>query len=92
MFVMRVHLQLSSYFLRSFSIQKGIEELNEVEVFCSPLLYCHFAEGIGESKYLPVDSWKTMNRLLEEGLSQYNDLVAALNLVLFEDAMHHICR
>lgn len=25
-------------------------------------------------------------------LSQYNDLVAAMNLVLFEDAMHHVCR
>jgi len=25
-------------------------------------------------------------------LSQYNDLVAAMNLVLFEDAMYHVCR
>lgn len=24
-------------------------------------------------------------------LSQYNDLVAAMNLVLFEDAMYHVC-
>lgn len=61
-------------------------------MFVNPLMYCHFAEGIGESKYLPVDSWATMNKLLEEALSQYNDLIAAMNLVLFEDAMHHICR
>lgn len=73
-------------------VKKGFEELNEPEVFVDPLLYCHFAEGIGESKYLPVDNWATMTKLLEEALSQYNDLVAAMNLVLFEDAMHHICR
>jgi len=29
---------------------------------------------------------------LEEALNLYNDLVAAMNLVLFEDAMMHICR
>lgn len=61
-------------------------------MFADPLLFCHFADGIGESKYLPVPSWEAMNRLLEEALSQYNDLVAAADLVLFEDAMHHICR
>ena len=33
-----------------------------------------------------------MSRLLEEALSQYNDLVSAMNLVLFEDAMYHVCR
>ncbi|KAK6632535.1 hypothetical protein RUM43_013303 [Polyplax serrata] len=64
----------------------------DIKTFQALILETVRKEGIGESKYLPVDSWKTMNRLLEEGLSQYNDLVAALNLVLFEDAMHHICR
>lgn len=29
---------------------------------------------------------------MEEALNLYNDLVAAMNLVLFEDAMMHICR
>lgn len=57
-----------------------------------PNLYCHFAQGIGEPKYMPILQWKVITKLLQEALSSYNDLVAAMNLVLFEDAMMHICR
>ncbi|CAH1639911.1 unnamed protein product [Spodoptera littoralis] len=33
-----------------------------------------------------------LNKLLTEAMASYNDLIAAMNLVLFEDAMMHICR
>lgn len=56
------------------------------------MIYCHFAQGIGEAKYLPVDSWATLNKILVEALDNYNELNSAMNLVLFEDAMSHICR
>lgn len=61
-------------------------------VFEKPNIFCHFAGGIGEPKYMPVDDWTKLNNLLTEALLSYNDLVAAMNLVLFEDAMMHVCR
>lgn len=57
-----------------------------------PLIYCHFAQGIGDPKYMPIPDWDTLSKLLQEALHSYNDLIAAMNLVLFEDAMMHICR
>ncbi|KAJ8937861.1 hypothetical protein NQ314_011689, partial [Rhamnusium bicolor] len=73
-------------------VKKGFEELDENEVLEKPLIYCHFSEGIGDPKYFPIKDFKHLSRLLNDALSGYNDLVAAMNLVLFEDAMYHICR
>lgn len=41
---------------------------------------------------MPIATWEQLNKLLQEAMLSYNDLVAAMNLVLFEDAMMHICR
>ncbi|KAI5643131.1 dynein heavy chain and region d6 of dynein motor domain-containing protein [Phthorimaea operculella] len=74
------------------TIKKNCEEYEENVVFDQPLIYCHFAEGIGDPKYFPIRGWPQLKKLLDESLSGYNDLVATMNLVLFEDAMYHICR
>lgn len=55
-----------------------------------PLLYCHFASGIGEPRYLPIKSWESLTKILEEALEAYNEINAVMNLVLFEDAMQHM--
>ena len=55
-----------------------------------PLVYCHFATGIGEPKYMPVPTWESLKKLLEEALESYNEINAIMNLVLFEDAMQHV--
>lgn len=68
------------------------QDVDEAVVSEKPNLYCHFALGIGEPKYMPISDWNVINKLLQEALASYNDLVAAMNLVLFEDAMMHICR
>ncbi|VEN40996.1 unnamed protein product, partial [Callosobruchus maculatus] len=72
--------------------KKNFEEIDESIIFEKPNIYCHFAGGIGEPKYMPIKKWADLSKLLNEALSSYNDLVAAMNLVLFEDAMMHICR
>ena len=72
-----------------WSLSQGVDEAAVLE---KPIIYVHFAEGIGENKYLPVSTWDALHKLLLEALAQYNDMVASLNLVLFEDAMDHICR
>lgn len=53
-------------------------------------LYCHFASGLGEAKYMPAESWSSLNRTLLEVLDGYNEVNATLSLVLFEDAMAHM--
>ncbi|XP_060805137.1 dynein beta chain, ciliary [Amyelois transitella] len=73
-------------------IKKNCEDYDENVVFEKPLIYCHFAEGIGDPKYFPIRDWPQIKKLLDESLSAYNDMVATMNLVLFEDAMYHICR
>ncbi|XP_014742318.1 PREDICTED: dynein heavy chain 9, axonemal [Sturnus vulgaris] len=55
-------------------------------------IYCHFAKGLGEPGYRPVPSWEELNQILVEALDSYNEVNAAMNLVLFEDAMGHVCR
>nr|XP_033816070.1 dynein heavy chain 17, axonemal isoform X1 [Geotrypetes seraphini] len=72
--------------------RKFFEEFPEDIIFAQPNIYCHFAEGIGEPKYLPVPNWPSLNKLLEDALASYNEVNAIINLVLFEDAVCHVCR
>lgn len=73
-------------------VKKSFEDIDESIVFEKPNIYCHFANGIGEPKYMPNKDWQSLTKLLLEAQNSYNDLVAAMNLVLFEDAMMHVCR
>uniref|UniRef100_A0A8C4V4J9 Dynein axonemal heavy chain 17 n=1 Tax=Falco tinnunculus TaxID=100819 RepID=A0A8C4V4J9_FALTI len=67
-------------------IEETLEQTKRMNV------YCHFAKGIGEPSYRPVPSWEELNQVLVEALDNYNEVNAAMNLVLFEDAMCHVCR
>lgn len=53
-------------------------------------LYCHFARGLGEARYMAAESWSSLSKTLLEVLDSYNEVNATLNLVLFEDAMAHM--
>jgi dynein heavy chain len=84
---------IASFNKLRFDIAKQtFEDMDEELVKEEPLLFCHFASGIGEPKYLTVSSWTALNKILEEALESYNEINAVMNLVLFEDAMQHICR
>ncbi|XP_059763861.1 dynein axonemal heavy chain 17 isoform X1 [Balaenoptera ricei] len=74
------------------STKKFFDDLGEELLFAKPNIYCHFAHGIGDPKYLPVTDVAPLNRLLVEVLDSYNEVNAVMNLVLFEDAVAHICR
>ena len=41
---------------------------------------------------MPVSDWQNLSKLLNDALRSYNELNAVMDLVLFEDAMSHICR
>lgn len=74
------------------TIKKNVEDADETKVFSKPLIYCHFSGGLNDPKYLPTRSWDTLLLLLTEAQVNYNEMIGAMNLVLFEDAMSHICR
>ncbi|NWT02283.1 DYH9 protein, partial [Mionectes macconnelli] len=67
-------------------IEETLEQTKHMNIFC------HFAKGIGEPGYRPIPTWEELNQILVEALDNYNEVNAAMNLVLFEDAMCHVCR
>ena len=69
-----------------------LQEMDEGALFEEPHLFCHFAQGVGDPKYMPVQSYADINKILVEALENYNELNAAMNLVLFGDAISHILR
>ncbi|XP_062322712.1 dynein axonemal heavy chain 11 isoform X2 [Osmerus eperlanus] len=74
------------------TLHENFEEVEEQEVLRQPLVFCHFALGAGETCYAAVRDWAVLRSLLNEALDSYNELNAAMDLVLFEDAMQHVCR
>lgn len=74
------------------TVRKNIESFDEPIVFEQPLIYFHYAEGLNDAKYMPCKSVDTLSATLEEAQVGYNEMIGAMQLVLFEDAMSHICR
>ncbi|CAJ0928424.1 unnamed protein product [Ranitomeya imitator] len=74
-------------------VKKFFDDIDEtLEAARSMNMFCHFANGVGEPKYMPVQSWPMLNNILVNTLDNHNEVNAAMNLVLFEDAMSHVCR
>lgn len=57
-----------------------------------PLIFCHFARGLGDKLYDEVNDYNSLYKTLMEALMEYNETNAVMDLVLFEDAMKHIAR
>nr|XP_032639292.1 dynein heavy chain 11, axonemal isoform X5 [Chelonoidis abingdonii] len=71
---------------------KYFEAVEDHLLLQHPLIYCHFANGVANPHYMPVKEWEVLRKMLTETLESYNEFNASLNLVLFEDAMQHVCR
>lgn len=72
--------------------KKDFEDFDEEFVFSDPLIYCHFAQSLADQKYMPLKNWEALYQLLMEAQANYNEVIGYMNLVLFEDAMKHVCR
>ncbi|XP_068101608.1 dynein axonemal heavy chain 11-like isoform X2 [Hyperolius riggenbachi] len=72
--------------------KRFFEGIDEQVLISKPLVYSHFAHGIGEPRYFPISDWEKLTRILTDALEHYNEIHAAMNLVLFEEAIQHICR
>ena len=57
------------------------------------LIFSNFAQGMnGSDRLYDVMPNEKLLPYIEEGLTNYNDNNPVMNLVLFEDAMKHVCR
>lgn len=57
-----------------------------------PILFCHFANGLHTNEYDQVVSMQSVHLIVEEALSEHNELFAKMDLVLFKDALEHVTR
>mmetsp|Transcript_7029 Transcript_7029/g.18100 ORF Transcript_7029/g.18100 Transcript_7029/m.18100 type:complete len:3653 (+) Transcript_7029:117-11075(+) len=75
---------------------KGFGEFNPKRFFGDsrqPLTFCHFLEGIGEEPvYDQIHELSVLQKILDQALDEYNESNAQMDLVLFEDALNHVCR
>ncbi|XP_034410206.1 dynein heavy chain 11, axonemal [Cyclopterus lumpus] len=78
--------------LQMETVHECFEGLEENKMTKLPLLYSHFAKMGKEASYAPITDWAVLRSVLKDALESYNELNAAMNLVLFEDAMQHVCR
>ena len=75
-------------FLRD-GVVKTFGEINEKEnPFEDPLIFTQF---IGDG-YLPIKDMVDLRRVLKDKLDEYNDVRAQMNLVLFDQAIEHVCK
>ncbi|KAK2822251.1 hypothetical protein Q5P01_022316 [Channa striata] len=72
--------------------KRYFEGIDESFFIHQPLVYCHFAQGLGEPRYRQVSDWEKLQKTLAEALEHYNELHAVMDLVLFEEAIQHVCR
>ena len=57
-----------------------------------PLVFAGFVHGLDDKLYDQFASAEAMSSRLLEALREYNDTNAVMDLVLFEDAMKHVCK
>jgi len=55
-------------------------------------VFTHFADGSGEKVYSNFPNLDALSKTLEESLEEHNKVKTVMDLVLFEDAMAHVCR
>jgi len=73
---------------------KEFTDIKEEAIFEEPLLYTSYVAACSghEAAYLPIQGMEHLKGVLEAKLEEYNEQVASMNLVLFDEAMEHISR
>ncbi|XP_072536739.1 dynein axonemal heavy chain 11 [Salminus brasiliensis] len=78
--------------LQADAARQAFMGLEEQPVLQEPLIYLHSSAGAGEPAYAPVAGCEQLSSILTEALDRYNQLYSTMNLVLFQQAMLHVCR
>ena len=69
-------------------------DFKEEQIFAEPLLYTSFITACKghEPNYQPIQEMEDLKVVLEKKMEEYNETVAQMDLVLFNQAMEHISR
>ena len=69
-------------------------DIKEEQLLQEPVIYTSFVSACQghEKAYLGLEEIDVLKKVLEDKLFEYNDTNAAMDLVLFQQAMEHICR
>jgi dynein heavy chain, axonemal len=77
-------------------VKKSFSKYNLTKYFQGsnpePLIFAQFVSGLEEKLYDQFPSTDALSERLQEALREYNDTNPVMDLVLFEDAMKHVCR
>jgi dynein heavy chain len=57
-----------------------------------PLVFAQFVASLDDKLYDQFPNQEALAQRLSEGLREYNDVNAVMDLVLFDDAMKHVCK
>jgi len=57
-----------------------------------PLIFANFVASLDDKLYDQFPNSTSLTNRLQEALREYNDTNAVMDLVLFEDAMKHVCK
>uniref|UniRef100_A0AAQ5ZAJ7 Dynein axonemal heavy chain 11 n=1 Tax=Amphiprion ocellaris TaxID=80972 RepID=A0AAQ5ZAJ7_AMPOC len=71
--------------------KRYFEGIDESVFIHQPLVYCHFAQGF-ICLSCQASDWEKLQKTLADALEHYNELHAVMDLVLFEEAIQHVCR
>jgi dynein heavy chain len=73
---------------------KHFAGINKDDLFAQPLVLTSFVSQAGgnERMYLPAKDMTSLRKVLEDKLNEYNETFAAMMLVMFDDAVFHVCR
>jgi len=76
--------------------KKGFSKYNMTKYFAKPtpepLVFAQFTESLDDKLYTMFESAEKLNDMCNLALREYNELNAVMPLVLFEDAMKHVCK
>jgi dynein heavy chain len=57
-----------------------------------PLIFAYFVGGLDDKLYDQFPSLDALTTRLRDALREYNEMNATMDLVLFDDAMKHVCK
>ena len=70
------------------SISKTLGDFNEKDTpFTEPIIFTGFMAEF----YSSTEDMTDVRRVMKEKLDEYNDMKAQMNLVLFDQAIEHVC-
>lgn len=76
-------------------VSKSFSKFNLKKYFGAtpePLIFANFVASLDDKMYDQFQNSEQLNNRLAEALREYNDTNAVMDLVLFEDAMKHVCK